>query len=94
MNCKNIKIKLNKQVVCKLTNKPIDFKKCNCHCKNFELKGKNTNDKNVKYKSNKISKLERNRFSILTNDLEHCILCGQKKDNLHEVFGGEIELIL
>ncbi len=96
MNCKNIKIKLNKQVVCKLTNKPIDFKKCTINCKNYAPKYKKDTkfskkcaikDNSFK-KSKKLNNLERNRFSILTNDLEHCILCGQKKDNLHEVFGG------
>ncbi len=35
MNCKNIKIKLNKMVVCKITNKPINFKKCTMKCKNY-----------------------------------------------------------
>ena len=39
-------------------------------------------------KSNKLASLERNRKSIFTEDLEHCYLCGKKKNDLHEVFGG------
>lgn len=39
-------------------------------------------------KSKKLTKLERNRSSVFTNDLEHCYLCGRKKDDLHEVYAG------
>lgn len=39
--------------------------------------------------SNKIKKLERNRFSIVTNDLTKCIICHKPKDNLHEVYFGK-----
>jgi len=28
------------------------------------------------------------RYSILTNNLENCYVCGQRKDHLHEVFYG------
>ena len=42
----------------------------------------------MKQKSSKIAKLERNRFSIITDDMEHCILCGNKKDHIHELFFG------
>ncbi len=42
----------------------------------------------MKNKSNKLASLERNRKSIFTEDLEHCYLCGKKKNDLHEVFGG------
>ena len=33
----------------------------------------------IKKKSKKLAKLEKNRFSIITKDLEHCYLCGSKK---------------
>ena len=39
-------------------------------------------------KSIKLSNLENNRFSIITEDLDHCYLCGRNKDNLHEVYEG------
>lgn len=28
------------------------------------------------------------RYSILTDDLTHCIICGRPYVNLHEIFGG------
>ena len=43
-------------------------------------------------KSKKLTKLERNRTSVFTDDLEHCYLCGKKKNDLHEIFGGRNRL--
>lgn len=43
-------------------------------------------------KSKKMTKLERNRTSVFTNELEHCYLCGKKKNDLHEIFGGHRRL--
>lgn len=43
----------------------------------------------IKKKSNKLAKLEKNRFSIITKDLEHCYLCKNKKDDLHEMIEGK-----
>ena len=43
-------------------------------------------------KSKKLTKLERNRASVFTDDLEHCYLCGKKKNDLHEIFGGRNRL--
>lgn len=40
-------------------------------------------------KSKKITKLERNRSSIFTNDLEHCYLCSKPKEHLHEILYGK-----
>ena len=42
----------------------------------------------MKNKSNKLAKLERDRYSVFTDDLEHCYLCGKKKEDLHEVYRG------
>lgn len=42
----------------------------------------------MKYKSNKIKKLERNRWSIITDDLSRCYECGKPAVNLHEVYEG------
>lgn len=42
----------------------------------------------IKKKSKKLAKLEKNRFSIITNDLERCYICKAKKNDLHEIFGG------
>ncbi len=42
----------------------------------------------MKKKSRKLAKLEKNRFSIITKDLKHCYICKQEKWDLHEIFGG------
>lgn len=36
----------------------------------------------------KISRLERMRFSILTDDLSHCFICGATKHSIHEIYFG------
>ena len=43
----------------------------------------------IKKKSNKLAKVEKNRFSIITNDLEKCYFCGAKKKDLHELIEGK-----
>ena len=57
--------------------------------KNAQLQ-RNKSPKNVRIrnKSKKLTKLEKNRFSVFTDDLTNCYLCGRKKDDLHEIFGG------
>lgn len=42
----------------------------------------------MKQKSSKLRKLERNRYSILTDDLEHCFICGTIPVDIHEIYGG------
>ena len=62
-------------------------------CKNC-VESEPRENKPIKKKSNKLAKLERNRFSILTDDLDHCYICKKfkfkevKRDDLHEIFGG------
>ena len=63
----------------------------------FNLVPKNKAEKKkevttIKKKSKKLARLEKNRFSIITKDLEHCYICrfqGKKvlRDDLHEVYG-------
>lgn len=36
----------------------------------------------------KIHRLERMRYSILTNDLDHCYICGAIKHSIHEIYEG------
>lgn len=49
----------------------------------------------IKKKSKKLAKLEKNRFSIITKDLENCYLCTKQgiknipKDDLHELIEGK-----
>ena len=40
----------------------------------------------MKQKSNKLAKLERNRTSILTDDLEHCFICKRQASEIHEIY--------
>ncbi len=56
---------------------------------------KKENGQKIRQKSKKLAKLEKNRFSIITKDLEHCYLCVKKgmkdipKDDLHELIEGK-----
>ena len=79
-NCKLREFKINNSI-----NVQYNVKKCKKNAKIHNISQKAVQ---IKQKSSKLSKLERNRFSIITDDLEHCIICGTKKDNLHEVFFG------
>lgn len=40
----------------------------------------------MKNKSSKLVKLERERYSILTDDLKHCIICKQSPVDIHEIY--------
>lgn len=42
----------------------------------------------IKQRTSKQAKLERDRFSIFTDDLDACYICKNKKDDLHEIFMG------
>lgn len=42
----------------------------------------------MRNKSAKLRKLEGERYSILTGDLEHCYLCGKSPVDIHEIYGG------
>lgn len=89
MNCKNLKQKVNRKLYCKKLKSDIMISDCNnCKYKESGYSKKSPLMTGLKKRTNKQSKLERNRFSILTSDLERCILCGAKKDHLHEVFFG------
>ena len=86
MNCKNLKQKVNRKLYCNKLKRDIIISECsNCKYKEYLIK---TNSIKLKNRTSKQAKLERNRFSILTNDLDHCIICGAKKDHLHEIFFG------
>lgn len=53
-----------------------------------EKKAEQKNEQ-LKKKSKKLAKLEKNRFSIITNNLGKCYICGAKKEDLHEIFAGK-----
>ena len=89
-NCINLKLKLDRTLYCKKLKSDIKISECN-NCKYKEYK---TTDKVVrlKVKTYKLAKMERNRKSLLTKDLEHCIVCGSKKEHLHELYFGKNRL--
>lgn len=102
-NLRCLKQGFNKYV-CKHTNQVIELIECkNCPYKEYKKctitvkKGVNSNKectKNQKYyakmksKSNKLAKLERNRFSLFTDNMNRCYFCSNKKDHMHEIFCG------
>ncbi len=95
-NCIYLKQKINKNLECKKKNKLINIRECNnCQFKEYKSTinqkncAKDTSKKQtLRNKSAKLTKLERNRFSVFTDDLEHCIVCEKKKEHLHEIFFG------
>ena len=42
----------------------------------------------MKYKTKKLENLEKNRFSIFTDNLNICMFCGMKATDLNEIFRG------
>lgn len=42
----------------------------------------------MKYKSNHLSSLEKERKSIITSNLDNCIMCGFYRSDLNEIFMG------
>ncbi len=86
MNCINLKQKLNRKIYCKILKKEISYDDCkNCHSKEF----KTINEPYKFKKSRKNRKLERNRFSIIYDDLTKCAECGSIYNiSINEVFEG------
>ena len=92
MKCKNLKIKLNRTIYCNKLKKYIQFKDCN-NCKFKEYKKSTINQEILcknHQKNAKISKLERNRFSLFTDNKDECMFC-ENTTNLtwHEIFRGK-----
>lgn len=85
--CIYLKKRKNKPF-CTLRNEEITFTKCN-ECNEKSYKKNDIKISKIKNKSNKLAKLERNRFSVFTDDLEHCILCSKPREHLHEIIYGK-----
>ena len=104
-NCIYLKQKFNHKFECKRNKQEICLRDCsNCPYKEYKkctVTGQKVRlemDKctkkfnyctKMKLKSSKLAKFERNRFSLFTDDLDHCIICGKRKDNIHEVIYGK-----
>lgn len=71
------------KLICKRTNKQITFDNCkNCKYKEYKTY------KPLRQKSSKQTKIEKERFSLFTDDLSKCYFCNNPKDDIHEIFGG------
>lgn len=91
--CIHLKKRKNKPY-CNIIRKEITLSQCReCDSKEYKNAQSLTKStyKNVKMrnKSKKLTKLERNRASVFTDDLEHCILCGKPREHLHEIIYGK-----
>ena len=42
----------------------------------------------MKNKTYKLQKLEKNRYSILTDNMDRCFICGSPFVDIHEIYGG------
>lgn len=86
MKCKHLKIrskKYKKYYYCSILKQEISFDDCiNCGYKEYK------EYKPIKKRTYSLAKAEKERFSIITNNLDKCVVCGKKRDNLHEVFYG------
>lgn len=90
--CKYITIRTKnyeKYFYCRLNKKIINYTTECIKC----VKNEPRRNKSINKKTSKQIKLEKSRYSILTDDLEHCYICrlqGKKvlRDDLHEVYGG------
>lgn len=101
--CKYLKQKVNKNLECKKDKNRIPFKDCK-ECPYKEYKESNNNQikkarKNnykeslnivkLKTKSNKLAKLEKNRFSLFTDNKNKCMFCPATTNlTWHEIFRG------
>ena len=90
--CKYITIRTKnyeKYFYCRLNKKIINYTTECIKC----VKNEPRKNKGINKKTSKQMKLEKSRYSILTDDLEHCYICrfqGKKvlRDDLHEVYNG------
>ena len=98
INLKNKQIKRRRFLYCNLLKQEITYNNCKC-CTSKEFKAKKctVNKKNcaklqrlteLRKRTNKLAKLEKNRFSLFTNNMNNCYFCTAKKDHIHEIFCG------
>lgn len=88
MKCKYITLRSYRKQrfwYCRKNKQQITYDDCK-NCLEFECR----EYKAMKKKSKKLSKLEKERFSIFTNDFNHCYYCKKYflKLDLHEIYGG------
>lgn len=91
MNCKHYKIRTKKGIkytYCTLLKKEVNF---NCKCSSLEYKQK----KMLKKTTYSHSKKEKERFSIIYQDMIKCASCGSKIGHIdkNEVFSGAYRML-
>lgn len=89
MYCKYLSKCLNRKFKCRKYKRHIDIWKDCQNCSDFIF----ARNRTIKNKTNKQRQLEKNRFSIFTNDFTKCYYCHKQKlesekFDLHEVYGG------
>ncbi len=92
MTCKYLSIRqknYQKKPFCR--DKKEWLPQCNKECfKPRDYEPIKKSDKPIKQYSKKRAKLERERYSILTNDLNKCYICGAKENiHIHEIYFGK-----
>ena len=97
--CKYLKIKLNHALYCNKKFKEIQLKRCtSCKFKKYkkqipvslQYQKKIKKIDGIKKKSTKLAKLERNRFSLFSNNKNECMFCDNTTDlTWHEIFRGK-----
>lgn len=86
MKCRYITKRSKKYEIylyCRFSKKKIEMKECYDCCN-----GEQKKYKQIKKKSSKLTKIEKERLSILTDDMKHCYICGKEKKHIHEIYGG------
>lgn len=86
MKCKHLKTRSRKYRYynyCTKLKKEIQYNDCKiCNLKEYK------SYKPLKQKTSKQAKIEKNRFSLFTDDLSKCYFCPNKKEHIHEIFRG------
>jgi hypothetical protein len=77
-----------KQAYCRLKREWIP--ECSgCQNKQYkDYKPLKSNNNPLKKQSSKQRKMETHRFSLFTEDMDHCIECGKIRNDKHEIFRG------
>lgn len=68
---------------CKNLRQQVTWKEC----KNCSMV-RRANNMSIKKKSYKLAKAEKNRFSILQDDMSACFFCNRQAETIHELIGG------
>ncbi len=98
-NCKYLKVKLNHTIYCNKLEKEIQLKDCS-NCKYKEYKKCTVKPKilckdrekttRIHNQSTKLRKLEKNRFSLFSDNKDECMFCDNTTDlTWHEIFRGK-----